>query len=184
MCVGKLDENFQLVANQSNYTVGLGGDMNTNRPVRIDGAYIVSGGLTYPMEQIDYKQYAEIGQKAATSTWPQYYYYAPDDPLGVLWVYPVPNETSTLHILTWMPQMAFATSSTTAYLAPGWEEALATNLAVKIAPEFERIAPPDVREAAREAKSNIKRVNLRPVRIQSEIGALLGGGRVNIITGQ
>lgn len=184
MCVATLDENFQLVAGQSSYTVGLAGDLNTNRPVRIDGAYVVSGGYSYDLTQFTAEQYADITAKATASDWPTHFYYAPDVPLGNIWVYPVPSEVSTMHVLTWTPQMAFTLISTTAYLAPGWEEAIATNLAIAIAPEFDTQASETVVMMAQKAKSQIKRINMTPLKLSSDVGALLSyRGRGNIITG-
>lgn len=184
MCVATLDENFEMVAGQSSYTVGPAGDLNTNRPVRIDDAYIVTGGYSYPLKQLTATEYADITAKANTSDWPMYFYYAPDMPLGNIWVWPVPSSETTMHVLTWTPQMAYTLISTTAYLAPGWEEAIATNLAVTIAPEFHTQPSQTVMLMAQRAKANIKRINMTPIKLRTDLPQLMGyRGRGNIYTG-
>lgn len=184
MCYATQDESFDLVANQRSYTIGSGGDFNTNRPVRIDGAYIQEGGYSYGMFQLNPDEYAAIQAKTAASDWPTHFYYAPDMQSGHVWVYPVPSAAYEIHLLTWTPMQSFATKDETAYLAPGWQRALAYNLAIEISPEFEKQPSPLVMKIASEAKAWVKRVNQTPLKMYTELPLLVNSyGRGNIIAG-
>lgn len=183
MCYTMLDESLTLVPSQASYTIGATGNLDTNRPTIITAAYLVdSANVSYDVNILNYKEYVAIGLKASTSTLPNNIYYSPDVPLGTLWVYPVPTSAFTMHILTPTPMMAYALTSTTAILAPGWQEAIATNLAVYIAPEFETEASRTVMKMAADSKAYIKRVNNRPVKIYSDLAALVNPLRANILT--
>ncbi len=183
MSITALDENLTLVSGQPSYTIGLGGDLNTNRPVRIDGAYLVdNGGVSYAVTMLNSDEYAAIGLKASTSTLPNYLYYSPDMPLGNLWPYPVPSAAYSLHVLTWTPLMAYTTIATTAYLAPGHENAIVYNLALAIAPEFEKQPSPLVMQTAVESKASIKRANMRPIKMRSDLASMINRQHSNILT--
>lgn len=183
MCIARLDEPLTYVPGQTSYTVGLGGDLNTNRPVRIDAAYLVdNGGVSYDVTILSAEEFISIGLKSSTSTLPNYLYYSPDMPLGNLWPYPVPAAAYTLHILTWTPHMSYTTTGTTAFLAPGWEEAIVYNLAIRLAPEFEKDPSSSVINIAMTSKAYIKRINSRPVKIYNELAALINNHHSNILT--
>ncbi len=160
MCWSTQDEALTLVANQQSYSVGNGGDLNSERPVRIDSAYVIYNSVTFPIDIYTDQQWASIPYKAQTSNFPTVLYYQPLVPLGYLWPYPIVNGTGAeLHIITHVPFAQFTLSTTTAYLPPGWSEALATNLAIAIAPEYQKNATPDMIQQAKVAKGNIKRIN-------------------------
>lgn len=183
MCYATQDESLTLVSGQASYTIGSAGDLNTNRPTIITYAYLVdNAGVSYDVNILNDKEYAAIGLKASTSTLPNNIYYAPHNPLGNLWVYPVPISAFTLHVLTPTPVMTYTTTATAAILPPGWREAIATNLAVYIAPEFETEASRTVMKMAADSKAYIKRVNNRPVKIYSDLAALVNPLRANILT--
>ena len=48
-------------------------------------------------------------------------------------------------------------------LPPGYDDALAYNLAVRVGPEYERPAPPDVKTTAIMSKKLLKRTNFEPL---------------------
>lgn len=183
MCYALQDETFDLVVGQSSYTVGSGGDFNTNRPVRIEQAYVVdSSNVSYDVTILTAEEYATIGLKNSAATFPTYLYYAPDMQSGHVWVYPVPQAAYEMHCLTWTPMQSFTTKDTTAYLAPGWQRAIAYNLALEIAPEFEKQPSPLVMKIATESKAWVKRVNMQPLKMYSEIPALINPTHSNILT--
>lgn len=186
MCYAIQDESFSLVAAQTSYTIGTGGDFNTTRPVRIEGAYVVSSNNTYDVEVITEIQYAAIPDKTTTSTWPDTICYRPTmtNSRGTILVYPVPTAVSTLHLLTRTQLTAFSATTDTVTLPPGWEDALAANLAVVIAPEFGKEASPTVVDMARKTKAAIKIVNSQPFRATNELSIMFPSGRPNILTGQ
>jgi hypothetical protein len=184
MSEATLDESFTLVASQRQYLIGAGGDFNTNRPVRIAGAYITdNGGVSYQIKIVNAEEYASIGLKSSQSTRPQYIYYEPDMPLGSVYCYPVPSAAYTLHLLTWTPVLTFATAATTAYLAPGWQEAIVRNLVVNLAPEYQQQVTQDMMMQASTSKAWVKRANSRPMKLYTDLGMMFGGRKTSIITG-
>lgn len=186
MCFAMRDETVTMVSAQTSYTIGPSGNLNTTRPVKIDDAYVVISNISYPdVKILTVEEWDAIPSKTATSNRPDRIYYQPSYPLGTLYVYPIPNAASDLHILTWTPLTAFAAVTDTVSLPPGWEEALATNLAIAISPEYKTQASAAVIKMAVDAKANIKRVNAPLMKAYTELQALVGGRhRSNIITDQ
>lgn len=114
----------------------------------------------------------------------------------MLW--PVPNSTYSLHIVTWTTIASLATLSTAIALPQGYERALAYNLAVEIAPEvartvivsplsssprIDREASLTVKNIAIESKAAIKRANQRPMLADADLYALVRGQKSNIYSG-
>lgn len=158
------------------YTIGPGGTLNTDRPVQIDGAYVVdSQGISHAVQLITDIEYASIPLKTNPGPWPDRLYYQASVPIGTMRVYPVPDQVSTLHILTWEPLNAFANISDTMSLAPGWYDLLAMQLAVNWCAEFEREPLQHLVENCRRAKANIKRANAIPV-VAGYDPSLIGDG--------
>lgn len=166
----------------SSYTIGSGGDVNTTRPVAIERAWIVDSNISYPVRIIDEKEYAAIPDKAATADWPDKLLYRPTMATGTIIVHHVPNATRTMKLLVRVPVTAFAATSTSVSLPPGWERALAYNLAVDWAPEFETEPSSAVVKMAQESKASIKQANYRPIRARTGLNSLVGYSTPNILT--
>lgn len=160
MCYATQDEPLTLVNGQLSYTIGLGGDLNTNRPVRINSAYVLYQSITYPVVIYTQDQYAAIPYKTQPGAFPIALYYAADMDSGHLWPWPICNTTGAeLHVITWTPMISFATAATTAALAPGWQDALTFALAVAISPEYQAPVTKDLATMAKNAKKGIKVAN-------------------------
>lgn len=181
MCYATRDETIALSNGDTSKTIGPTGDLVTTRPVQIIAAYIVQGGISYDIRILSDTEYAGLSFKGADASWPTAIYYEALMSNGVIFLYPVPSTSSDLHVVTRTPLTAFAAGDTVT-LPPGWEDALATNLAVKFAPEFDMpMAPPAVTEMARESKANIKRANSQPIKAYTGLAGLVGDRRSNII---
>lgn len=181
-----LEENFSLVASTASYTIGSGGTFNTTRPVKIENAFIRdSGNNDYPVTIIHNETYDAFTLKTSDANYPEYLYYDPQYPLGKIYLYPTPNTTYTLYINSWKQLQSFASGATTVALPPGYEDMLAYNLAVRIAPEYGVQAPQLVMKLATDTKAQIKRHNTVPVLLSVSDVAMLGGqgGRSNIYQG-
>src|SRR5436190_12327085 len=82
------DQTFSTVAGQATYTVGVGGDWNTNRPVRInEPAYATVDSITFPYSNITQRDYDRISYKdqpGGGTDSAQYYLYVNEYPLGLV----------------------------------------------------------------------------------------------------
>src|SRR5574337_1078774 len=80
-------ENFPLVVGQSSYTIGTGGNFNTTRPFKIEGAYTRdSNSVDYPIEVTDNQnRYNLIGQKT-TQGRPYFLLYDPQISMGTIYL--------------------------------------------------------------------------------------------------
>lgn len=178
------EETLTLSASTTSYTIGPGGTLNTTRPVAIDAAWVVVSSISYGVDLIDDAQYAAIPDKTATSNWPTQANYKPSMSTGTLYVYPVPNTTVTMKLLTRIVVASYSALTDTVTLPPGWEEAIATNLAIHLVTEYPGVRVSDeLRMMARDSKASIKRVNFVPIRAGMELGALFGVSSSNILTG-
>jgi hypothetical protein len=185
MCYALREESLTLANADSSYTIGpTDGDLTTTRPIAIHAAWIVEDDQSYPVKMITDFEYAAITDKTTTADWPSRANYKASMPKGTLVVWPVPNATRTMKLLTQVPLSALALSDTLS-VPPGWEDALASNLALAMAPEFELEPSALVVKMARESKANIKRVNMRPLRYYSEVAQLVGSKTSgNILSGE
>ena len=177
------DQSLSMVATQQTYTIGPSGNLNTVRPVKIEQAFMRKSDTDTDVRILDDMEWFSIVDKTATSDIPTKAYYNPTMTTGTLYVWPIPNAVNVMHLITWTPFTAFSAAADTVTLPPGYEKALAYNLAVEIAPEYETDAPASVIALAISSKASVKRVNSKPIKAYTELPYLVGGYRSNIITG-
>ena len=182
MCYAMQEETLTLAASDGSYTIGPSGDLNTTRPVSIEHAYIVVSNVTYPVQMVNEAEWATIPQKTSEADWPDRALYRPTMATGTLLVYPVPNATRTMKLVTRVVLTVFSASSDSVSLPPGWEDAMAFNLAVALAPEFETVASNDVKQQARDSLAAIMKINRDRKILDSELGPLLSGYSARITT--
>jgi len=147
------------------YTVGLGGDFNVTRPVKINAAYarLQSSGagsaVDYRITMIDAREdYSRISLKTLSS-FPEYAFYDSAFPLGNLFLYPVPNSSYELHIVTMETLPQLPTAATVINLPPPYLAALRYNLGIYLCPSYQLEPPPSLVRLAMNAKRVIKRMN-------------------------
>lgn len=178
------EETVPMVANRQTYTVGPSGtDLVTTRPVEIERAYILYQNISYPVRIIDEEFWALLPAKLTTSTWPDHIWPQMGMPNITLHCYPEPNASSSLIILTRVALTSFALTDTIS-LPPGWEDAMAFNLAVALAPEYNTEPSPTVVRKAGETKAAIKRANSRPVMLSQELSLMMSQPKAHIISDQ
>ena len=180
-----VDTAYSLVAATSSYTVGPTGNFNlTPRPHKIEECFVRYAGIDSPVELLTAEQWFALPSKTDTATYPDRAYYESTLATGTLKVYPVPSAVSSLHIVTWQVVTTLAALSTSIALPPGYERAMAYNLAIEWAgPEFGLSPSDDVRRIAQDSMAAIKRANHRPVSNHSPMGAVWAGSRSRILTG-
>lgn len=176
------EETLTLSNGVASYTIGPSGDLDTVRPDDIEAAWIEDGGITHPVYPLNDLEFAGITVKAMAGDWPQYVNYKPSMPTGTLTTYPVSNATRTMKLLTRVPLEEFTATTDTVSLPPGFRKALAANLAIAIAPEYEREPSMAVMKMASESKKGLARINARPVKAHSDLRRMLNGQAGNILT--
>ncbi len=159
-------EEFALVPGQQSYTMGVGGNFNTNRPLRIDQAYmkILNTGPSteLPIDLVTDDEWAAITVKSTTSSIPRKLWNRNDFPLTHLDLWPVPSAANVLVLYTWDQIGAFSSANAAISLPPGYAKALRYNLAVELAPEYGKEPGVVVASIARDSKEDIKRINAVP----------------------
>lgn len=183
-----LPQTFTLVAGKKTYTMGPGGDFDTDWPTRIEKIqlnYNTSGvPINLPIDILNLDQYQQFTVPNTTSTIPQWMY--PDDayPLRSLSFYPVPSIVNTVDIFTWGLINSFATIDDDIVLPPGYERAMRSNLALEIAPEYGKMPSQVVAAMAQDSKAKIKSFNIKPLYMQVDNALTSRGGCFDWRTGQ
>ena len=178
-------ETFTLNTNQSSYSIGSLADFDTSRPTQILKANIKDiNGHEYPLEIINYQQWSEITLKSLSSSLPCKLYFEPTAPNGMIHLYPVPSESKELVLYSLKPLTKISDIDEEVNLPDGYEDAIVSNLAVRLATQFGRVVPPEVKEIAVLSLLAIKNNNSRPVLAKSDISQVSQArGRYNILTG-
>jgi len=184
MITNVTSEIFPLTINQSTYTLGPGGNFDTARPMQIEKATFNVNGIDYPLDLLEYDDWAAIKLKSLVGGFPQYCYIEKTYPLEVVHIYPTPNAPVSLSLYTRKEFTQFHTLNSPVELPPGYCRAMKYCLAVEIAHEYQTTAGADVMTLAISAKAGIKRTNKRPITAQIDI-ALTGknGSGFNIYRG-
>jgi hypothetical protein len=150
---------FNVTANTVNYTIGSGQTWNMARPVRIDSAYVTSGGVDYPMKQLTYEEYKMKPYKTnVTTSIPSEFVYIENYPYGTVTIWAVPTANMTMTIVTPV-KLSQVTLAGAISLPEGYESALKYNLALELATEYLIDPKPTLIARAMESKANIKRLN-------------------------
>lgn len=159
-----LQENFALSSGTASYTIGSGGTFNTTRPLDVLSGFIRDSGTDYPLRILTREEYNQI-QVKTTQYQPEYLYYEPSVATGRIYLYGVPAKayavTDGLYIDSRKQLQSFTALTTSIVLPVGYKRAIRYNLALEIAPEYNRPVPEAVVAIARESKANLKRLNSR-----------------------
>ena len=127
-----------LIASTNPHTIGSAGNINTDRPVKIERAGLIIAGETveHLVKVLDtMAEYADISDKASASSIPYILFYDPAFALGKIYLYPVPDAANPLVLYRWTPFTSIATVNTSVTFPPGYEIAFINNLAVHLAAE-------------------------------------------------
>lgn len=169
-------EVFDTVANQGGpsnpYTIGDGGDFDTDRPpnqasVRGAGLLLLTGTtapyVEIPLALLTDDMWQAIQIKELSNSQPTNVYYNPtySDDLGTINLWPVPSIGTNDLVLYLAKQISSFAAGTTSYdFPPGYEDALLYNLAVRLQGYVGRELIADDKARARESLALLKRVNL------------------------
>lgn len=159
-------ESFTWAAGSVSQTIGPGGDFDTVRPIEIESMFQRYDFIDYPIHDMQRQNYDHVPDKDTQSTLIGYIYADMAFPLATLYAYPVPSEAATIFIQSWQPMQSFATALTEVSMPPGYREAIEHNLAVIMAPEYQRVVPPQV---FRHAVNSLRTIKQRNTRIPSSV---------------
>ncbi len=169
-CFTILEQSFPLVAGQQQYTVGPGGQINGQRPLKVlDGpgtAYVQDfNGNNYGVSVVPRDQWNLYGNRSILiqSDFPDTLFYDPQFPLGIINVMPVPTINYTMFFDSYSQLSDLASLTATMSLPPGYKRAIVTNLAKTAKPYFLKAQlDPLIIEEAMRTHGDIKRTNMRP----------------------
>lgn len=158
-------EEFTLVVNQRSYTIGTGGDFNTDRPIDIvEPCFVREGNYDYPIKIIQKNAYGKLTAKSnVTSNLPRFLFYDKSYPLGKIFLYPAPSAANTLFINSPQTLQSFANKNVDLALPPGYQEAIEYNLAPRFAAKKGFAINVEIKQIAIDSKAAIKTNNIEPV---------------------
>jgi hypothetical protein len=186
------EQSTVLTVGKIQYTIGQSGspDLNLPRPIRLlsgpGSAYVLDTmGNRYDVEVLTQDQWNRIWNITNTnSSWPTSLFYDPQFPLGILNVYPSPNQGGmTLFWDSYLALTQFATLYTAFSFPPGYKLALVDTLARRLWRYFKKTSeqiPNDIVSDAAGAKRNIKRVNNREVELGFDPALYVRGQGYNV----
>lgn len=145
-------ESFSITG-ASSYTIGTSQTLNTTRPINIVEAHVRLGSTDYPLTIVPDEVYNAIPDKATVGL-PTTLNFDNAFSTGNIRLYPVPDQTYSLYLLSEKQLVTLALTDTIS-LPAGWERALIYNLALEIAPEYGVTVDPLVVKSAQEAKGLI-----------------------------
>lgn len=179
------EESLTLTSGAASKTIGPSGDLVGTRPVDIEAAWIVEGDQSYEVTRMEEDEYAAIPNKSLSTDRPTRFLYRGTHPNATLITWPVANGSKTMKIVTRVPFSTLALADTLT-VPPGYEDAIVFNLAIRLAPEYEKTPSDEVIVLARQTKGAIKSHNLRPIVTYSELGLMFGwrGTAYNVYTDQ
>ncbi len=174
-------EDFPLVADQKVYTIGPGGDFDTERPISIKLADIIfptNPELRRPIRILSDYEWSIVGIQDITGAPPLAIYYdgsMDENGLAKIYVYFQPPDGYSLEIYTWQ-QLAnsFESPTDVAVFPPGYEEAIVWNGGIKIAGMYplEAKVAANAMTFARDSLNTLIALNSKNPQMRSEAAGL------------
>jgi hypothetical protein len=166
------------------YSIGPGGDIPLARPDRIESAFFrqLTGApleVDFPLKVWESREdYNRVALKSLAS-FPAYLFYDSDYPVGNIFIWPVPDQNYEMHLSVKPALQSFPALSTAFNLPPEYEEAIRTNLAVRLRVAYQLQPDAGLIALAKVALNTIKNTNAQIPQLQMP-RALRGGGGYNI----
>lgn len=164
-----------LTTNDGSYTIGpSGADITASRPQRIVSAFVRDGDYDYPVKVIDKKLYDSITDKTTQGDYPQYIYLDTSYANGTIKLWPYPGGAYTMKMTVQTVLSSLATAGTTFTMPPGYQRCVQKNLAIEIAPMFEKQPSAALVKAAQDSMKLVKRNNNKTKKVlaYSELGRI------------
>jgi len=181
-------QTYTIPAGEFEFTIGAGGDLNTQRPVYVDGMNYVNPGsspaVEVPMAPMSKEQYMALSIKELSSGLPQEYFYNPTTPLGTFTIWPVPDQDIDLVVYASLAVAQPATLNATVVGPPGYAEAIHYQLALRLCNPMGRPIPANLPQMASSAFLRMQRPNADPGLLGVDAALVpMSGGAFNVLTG-
>lgn len=164
--VWHLTDNYLTSTGAQSYSIGTGGDFNVMRPDRIEAAFFrqfvnsTPNYVDFPLTILESREdYNRIAIKDLPS-FPRFIFYDSAYPLGYLYPWPVPEAgIYDIHISLKETLNQFSSLNQTIALPPEYEEAIWTNLVIRLAPIYQVQPRPDIIALAKASLETIRAAN-------------------------
>ena len=164
-----LQHTHALTAGVGTYTIGPGGTINTNRPVRIEWAYTRDAqNYDRPLEIVPDQVFAAITLKGQGDNFPSVLWYRSAYPLGIIRLWEHPSANLVLHLGCWVTLSEFANLDASVALPPVYEQAIVLSLAEYLSIEYDKQPSVTLVRKAQLARGNIQQNNLPDPRVGCE----------------
>lgn len=177
---------YTLPSGTTQRTIGVGGDINTDRPVFITGInYVIPASnppVETPMGRMDDQSYMALSIKTLPSSLPTQFYYNETFPLGTLNFWPAVTQNVQIAIYYPSNSVAATTLQSTIQGPPGYMEAFIFQLALRLSVPFAKTPNPLLVEMASQALARAKRPQLIPALMGVDAALVpMGGSGYNIL---
>lgn len=161
------------VPNKSSYTIGVGGDLNVDRPDSIYAAFVRNNTAT-PSQQLDLpitmlteQQWADIPIKGMTGTYPYAVWFNYTYPLITAYVTPIATGSNYSLVFWDTNSNGTLTLNTVLSLPPGYKRAMKYGLFIELASGYQIEVPAAIQSLASTSKMSIDRQNLEINELQT-----------------
>lgn len=169
---------FNTGSNQQMYTIGPGGNWDTDLPEKINMASWIYTNTSptneVPLEVINTQQWQALTPKLTTSTAATKFYFEPDAPLGRAYLWPVPLGSWQVALYLWQMLQQFTDPTQVINLKPGYQRMLEYNLAVELSlqfPERQKMSAGSL-AIAKQSRATIKQMNAPDLLMRVDPGAM------------
>lgn len=174
-----VDTVVPLVANQAAYILGPAGV--GQRPLSmdsIDSARTTFGGVDFPLEIVSDVDYDALAVKAVPGI-PEWGALDNDYPNATLTLYPVPYQAGVLTVTQRQKFTAAGAITDTFDMPPGYKRLIRLMLAWELRTDYPGLGPQELQNLKDDlagALGSVKRANIEPVMMRSEVADLSAGG--------
>lgn len=154
---------FTLPASATSRTIGAAQQINMVRPLRLlSGSFSRLSGIDYPLEPVTEGEYNAISLKSSYQLIaPAVCFYDGGVPTGIVYFWPAPASAVEVHLITPTAKTTAANTTTDLVHPPGYQRAIARQLALEIASDFGVEPSVSLRRDAANSKRAINRTNSR-----------------------
>lgn len=179
---------------KATYTIGQSADpfevvdFPAQRPQLIESANIISGpepSVRYRLAVVTAQQWAKISYQTLANSIPEVLYNDRAMPVSTLYFWGQPASGQILELYTWTQVPYFMTITDAVLLPMQYIDCFVLNLAVRLAPHFQRVVSDEVRMQARESLMRLESINApQPIADTSALCSGYGYNRWNIYSDQ